>query len=67
MSKEKNLEQLIRELDELLSWFEQPDFDIEAALKKFDQGMELAQTIKQRLQKAENKIEILKQRFDKPA
>lgn len=66
MSSPKTINQQIQELDELLEWFEQPDLDIEQALKKFDQGVDLAEAIKKRLAEAENKIKVLKQRFDTP-
>jgi len=65
-SKPKLQEQLA-ELDELLAWFDQPDIDLDQALKKFDEGVALAETIKKRLVTFENKVTILKQRFDRPA
>lgn len=64
MSATKNLNQQLQELDELLAWFEQPNVDLEEALKKFDQGVELAEAIKKHLSKVENKITVLKERFD---
>lgn len=64
MSPPKNLNQQLQELDELLAWFEQPDIDLEEALQKFDQGLVLAESIKKRLVKVENKITVLKERFD---
>ncbi len=64
MSSLKSLNQQMRELDELLAWFEQPDIDLEEALKKFDEGVLLAEAIKKHLSKVENKITVLKERFD---
>lgn len=64
MSVAKNLNQQLQDLDELLAWFEQPNIDLEDALQKFDQGVELAEAIKKRLGKVENKITVLKERFD---
>ena len=64
MSVQKSLNEQLRELDELLAWFEQPNIDIEQALKKFDEGVLLAESIKKQLSKIENKITILKERFD---
>ena len=67
MSKQTNepsLQQQMARLDELAAWFEQEDFDIEEALKKFDEATELAVTVKARLGELENNITVLKQRFD---
>lgn len=68
MSAEKNkaLRDQLAELDTLIAWFDQDDFDLDEALKKFDQGVELAETIKERLNKLENKITVLKKQFDEP-
>ncbi|HEU5187305.1 MAG TPA: exodeoxyribonuclease VII small subunit [Candidatus Saccharimonadales bacterium] len=64
MSSTKNLNDQLNELDTLLTWFEQPNIDLEEALQKFDQGVALAESIKKRLVKIENKITVLKERFD---
>ena len=66
MSKqnEVSLTDQIAKLDEVVAWFEQDDFDIDAAIAKFEEGAELADDIKQKLSTLENKITILKKRFD---
>ncbi len=66
VKNEKRLKHQLAELDELIAWFDQDDFDLDEALEKFDEGVKLAESIKQRLKKLENKIIILKQRFDQP-
>lgn len=66
-TKTPNLNDQLAELDELLAWFERPDIDLDEALAKFEQGNKLAETIKKRLSDVENKITILKERFDKGA
>lgn len=63
----KPLQEQLAELDALLAWFDQPDIDLDVALKKFDEGVELADKIKTRLETLENKMTILKQRFDQDA
>ena len=65
--KDKPLRDQLAELDELIAWFDQEDFDLDEALKKFDEGVELAETVKKRLIKLENKITVLKERFDQGA
>lgn len=66
MSNPKNdkpLSDQLRELDELIAWFDQDDFDLDEALKKFDAGVKLTEEIEGRLQKLENKITVLRQKF----
>jgi exodeoxyribonuclease VII small subunit len=67
MSTAKNkptLQDQLAELDELLAWFDQSDLDLDQALAKFDQGVKLTEEIKDRLATFENKVTILKKRFD---
>jgi exodeoxyribonuclease VII small subunit len=64
--KAKPIAAELQELDELIAWFDQPDFDLDEAVAKFTQGMELAESVKEHLAQLENTITILKQRFDVP-
>lgn len=59
------LQEQLAELDELLSWFDQPDLDLDKALHKFDEGVKLAEAIKKKLTTFENKVTVLKKRFDR--
>jgi len=61
---EPTLQQQLAELDAVLAWFDRPDIDLDEALQKFDQGVTLAESAKAKLQHLENKISVLKQRFD---
>jgi exonuclease VII small subunit len=61
-----NLSSILVELDEVLTWFDQPNIDIDQALQKFDHGVKLAETAKVKLVELENKVTLLKQRFDQP-
>ncbi|HET9411551.1 MAG TPA: exodeoxyribonuclease VII small subunit [Candidatus Saccharimonadales bacterium] len=63
-SSKPTLQLQLAELDELLAWFDQPDLDLDQALQKFDQGVKLTEDIKQHLATFENKVTILKKRFD---
>jgi exodeoxyribonuclease VII small subunit len=58
------LQQQLAQLDELLAWFDQPDLDLDQALDKFDEGVKLTEDIKKRLATFENKVTVLKKRFD---
>jgi exodeoxyribonuclease VII small subunit len=61
---EPTLQQQMAELDALLEWFDQPDIDLDEALKRFDDGIKLTEKLKTRLSSLENKINVLKERFD---
>ncbi|MBC7746567.1 exodeoxyribonuclease VII small subunit [Pedobacter sp.] len=62
--KETNLQTQLQELEAIVAWFEQDDIEIEAAIAKFEEGSQLADSIKEKLSGLENKITVLKQRFD---
>lgn len=64
---EPTLQQQLAELDELLAWFDRPDIDLDEALSQFDRGVKLAEAAKSKLTQLENKITILKQRFEQSA
>ena len=64
---DKTLQQQLAELDEVLTWFDRPDIDLDEALTQFDRGVKLAESAKSKLVELENKITILKQRFDQRA
>ena len=59
----KNLRQLLDEFETIVEWFNQDDLDIDQAISKFEEGSKLAETIKQQLATAKNKIEIVKADF----
>jgi exodeoxyribonuclease VII small subunit len=60
----KTLAEKRQELDELLAWFEGEDFELEQALEKFDIASKIADDITAELETYQNKITVLKQRFD---
>ncbi len=66
MSKtnEPTLSEQLAQLDEIVAWFEQDDFDMEEALGKFEEGSKLAEEIRTKLSTLENKITVLKEKFD---
>ena len=60
----KTLKQQITDLDDLLAWFDNSEIDLDKAAEQFAKGIALAKEIKDDLTKLENKITILKKRFD---
>ncbi len=57
----------LKELEDITEWFESEDVELDAALAKFERGMELADGLKKDLQQIENRVEVIKQRYDAPS
>jgi exodeoxyribonuclease VII small subunit len=57
----------LKELEAVTTWFESGEVDLSAALAKFERGMQLADELKQELQKIENRVEKIKAKFDTSA
>ena len=57
----------LKELEGITAWFESDEVDLNAALAKFERGMQLADELKRELQQVENRVEKIKARFDAPA
>lgn len=63
----RSLQDQLAELNELLEWFDQDDFDLEQAIDKYKQAEKVAGDIRVRLNELQNEITVLKESFDKPA
>lgn len=56
-------EQALKELEDITTWFESTNVDLDQGLVKFERGMELATQLKSHLAGVENRVEKIKQRF----
>ena len=66
MTKKKDIDfsKGFQELEEITRWFDaQEALDLDAGLKKFERGLELASELKKKLTEVENKVEEIKQKF----
>lgn len=61
--KTSSFAEAFRELEEITSWFETTEIDLDEGLKKFERGLELASVCKQKLAEVENKVVELKKKF----
>ena len=59
-TKTKDYQELSLELDEVLAKLQQPDVQVDAAVKLYEQGLQLIEQLEKQLATAENKIEQLK-------
>lgn len=53
----------MKALEDLLESIESDELDVDAAIKRFEEGMKLVDELEQYLTTAENKIEKIKQQF----
>lgn len=60
---EYNFTKDLKELEEITSWFESEEVDLDQALAKFERGMTLAAQLKEHLSGVENRVEKIKQKF----
>ena len=51
------------ELESIAAWFEKGDGDLDEGLTKFSRAMEIADSLKTRLDEAENAIKEIKKKF----
>ena len=52
-----------RELEEIVAWFEKGEVDLDAGLDKFERGLALAKSCKERLRDVENRVRAIKVKF----
>lgn len=63
-AKQVDIKQLLDELEQIVSWFEEEDIDIAQALEKYEAGLEKIKTIEKELAKAKVEVEKIEKRFD---
>jgi exodeoxyribonuclease VII small subunit len=59
-SPEEDYQTLSRDLETVLAQLQQPDVQVDEAVKLYEQGLALAAKLEKHLQTAENKIQKLK-------
>jgi len=65
MTKETNLTQSLKKLEEIVDWFEsQQEVDVEKGLEKVREGAALVKASKERLKKVENEFEEVKKELE---
>lgn len=60
----KNYKQMSDELNKLIEWFESDELNLDEAVEKYEQAMELLQAMEEHLKNAENKIKKIAVKFD---
>ncbi len=65
MSEKMSLNQKIKKLDEQIEWFYSDDFELEKAIDKYQESINLAKKIEEDLNTLKNEIEIISRDFSK--
>ena len=65
MVKELSLNQKIEKLDAEVEWFYSDEFKLEDAVEKYKGAVELANSIKDDLERLKNEIQVLSEDFSK--
>jgi exodeoxyribonuclease VII small subunit len=58
-SKEFNFKKAFAELEEISTWFQNPDIDLDEALKKYERGLALIKEAQAYLKKTENEFRVV--------
>lgn len=66
MSENKQtLNQRIEKLNKEVEWFYSDDFKLDEAISRYEEAIKLANEIEKDLGELKNKVEVLKEKFDK--
>ncbi|MCE7936922.1 exodeoxyribonuclease VII small subunit [Candidatus Saccharibacteria bacterium CPR2] len=63
-NKVSNFSELMNELEEIVSWFEESDVDLDEGLKKFERGAQIVDVLKKRLKEASNKVTKIQAKYN---
>ncbi len=61
----KNLTEKMKELDEKVEWFNSDEFELDKAMDKYKEALELTKEIEEDLQSLKNEIKVLEEDFSK--
>ena len=59
-----NFQEQFSRLEKITAEFEAGKYDLSIGLQKFEEGLQLAQTLKQHLSNVENSIETIKRKYN---
>ncbi len=65
MSEKKTISQKIEELDKSTEWFYSDDFNLDEAVKKYQEAIGIAKELQKDLNDLQNEVEILTEDFSK--
>ncbi len=63
MAEKFNFKKAYEKIEEINEWFQGEDIDLDQALEKYKEGMELIEKCRERLKQTENKFEDIKSKY----
>lgn len=63
-NKKINFAESYEDLQKIVEWFEKGEIDLDEGLKKFEEGLKLVQELKKYLAEVENKVKVIKVKFN---
>jgi len=63
MENKFSFNEAYKKIEEINEWFQGEDINLDEALKKYKQGMELIKECQNRLKETENKFEDIKKKY----
>lgn len=66
MPEKFNFNTAYQKIEDINNWFQEENIDLNEALEKYQQGMELINKCKGELKKAENQFEDIKKKYVSP-
>lgn len=63
-SKEIDVAKGFTELEEIATWFERGEADLDKGLDQFERAMSIADALKKRLAQAENRVKEIKRKYE---
>ncbi len=64
MKKQPTFAEAYEQLERITEELESDTIDLDAAIEKFERGLELAQLLKTKLKSAEQRVEKIREKFD---
>lgn len=65
IKSESSIQKKMKQLEELVEWFESDEVDIDEALKNYEKAMKLANELEKEIKSAKNEFTKIKKSFDK--
>lgn len=59
-----NFSEKFSKLEEITQSFKEDEYDLETGIEKFEEGLKIANKLKEKLNQAENRIEKIKEDFE---
>ncbi len=67
MNESQSYQKMLQEMEDILQQMNTPNLDLDQMVAKVERGYELIQSMRERLDRTKDKIELLHRKYDEPA